>query len=66
MRMARRGGVMSAILTGLFVGAFAYGFNDVVTTLGNGQSLPTLLAAFAVPVIALSGAVTALLHLEDG
>lgn len=66
MRMARRGGVMSAILAGLFVGGFAYGFNDVVTTLGNGQSLPALLAAFAVPVIALSGAVTALLHLEDG
>jgi lipopolysaccharide export system permease protein len=66
MRMARRGGVFVAIMLGLFVGSFAFGFNDVIMALGSGQSLPVVLAAFAVPVIALSGGATALLHLEDG
>jgi lipopolysaccharide export system permease protein len=66
LRMARRGGAFFAALSGIAVGSFAFGFNDVVFTLGINQSLPTLLAAFAVPVIAMSAGATALLHLEDG
>ncbi|NDE90148.1 MAG: LptF/LptG family permease [Alphaproteobacteria bacterium] len=64
--MARQGGAFMTALGGLCVGSFAFGFNDVVYTLGANQSLPTLLAAFAVPLIALSAGTTALLHLEDG
>lgn len=64
--MARQGGAFITALGGLCVGSFAFGFNDVVYTLGSNQSLPTLLAAFAVPLIALSAGTTALLHLEDG
>ncbi len=64
--MARQGGAFITALAGLCVGSFAFGFNDVVYTLGANQSLPTLLAAFAVPLIALSAGATALLHLEDG
>lgn len=64
--LARSGGAFKAALVGIGIGSFAFGFNDMILTLGINQSLPTLLAAFAVPVIALSAAVTALLHLEDG
>lgn len=64
--MARQGGAFMTALGGLCVGSFAFGFNDVIYTLGANQSLPALLAAFAVPLIALSTAATALLHLEDG
>jgi lipopolysaccharide export system permease protein len=64
--MARHGGAFVTALAGLCVGSFAFGFNDVVYTLGANQSLPALLAAFAVPLIALSAGTTALLHLEDG
>ncbi|MBY0428310.1 MAG: LptF/LptG family permease [Alphaproteobacteria bacterium] len=64
--MARQGGAFVTSLAGLCVGSFAFGFNDVVYTLGANQSLPTVLAAFAVPLIALSVGATALLHLEDG
>ncbi|MDX1923404.1 MAG: LptF/LptG family permease [Alphaproteobacteria bacterium] len=64
--MARQGGAFITALGGLCVGSFAFGFNDVIYTLGANQSLPTLLAAFATPLIALSAGATALLHLEDG
>jgi lipopolysaccharide export system permease protein len=64
--MARRGGAFISALVGLFVGSFAFGFNDVVQTLGTNQALPTWLAAFAVPLITAASATTALFHLEDG
>ncbi len=66
LRMARRGGALYAALAGLFVGSFAFGFNDVIVALGINQTLPTWLAAFATPLIALSAGTTALFHLEDG
>lgn len=66
LRMARRGGVLYAALAGLCVGSFAYGFNDVIVALGINQTLPTWLAAFATPLMALSAGTTALFHLEDG
>jgi lipopolysaccharide export system permease protein len=64
--MARRGGAFISALAGLFVGSFAFGFNDVVQTLGTSQTLPTWLAAFAVPMITASASAAALFHLEDG
>jgi lipopolysaccharide export system permease protein len=64
--MARRGGAFISALAGLFVGSFAFGFNDVVQTLGTSQTLPTWLAAFAVPLITASASAAALFHLEDG
>lgn len=66
LRMARRGGSFYASLAGLGLGSLAFGFNDVVLTLGTNQALPTLLAAFAVPLIAASAGAAALFHLEDG
>lgn len=66
LRMARRGGAFVAALAGLFVGSFAFGFNEVILALGSNQTLPTLLAAFGTPLIAMSAGATALLHLEDG
>lgn len=66
LQMLRRGGAFSAALAGLFVGSFAFGFNEVVLALGANVTLPTLLAAFATPLIAISIGGAALLHLEDG
>jgi lipopolysaccharide export system permease protein len=64
--MARRGGAMASALAGLFIGSFAFGMNDMIATLGVNQTLPTWVAAFATPLIALSGGAAALFHLEDG
>jgi lipopolysaccharide export system permease protein len=64
--MARRGGALISAMAGLFVGSFAFGFNDVVQALGTTQALPTWLAAAAVPLITASAGMSALFHLEDG
>ncbi|HVY12532.1 MAG TPA: LptF/LptG family permease [Alphaproteobacteria bacterium] len=64
--MARRGDAFFWALAGLFVGSFAFGFNDVIQALGTNQAIPTWLAAFAVPVITASAGMAVLFHLEDG
>ncbi len=64
--LVRSGRALYSALIGVGVGSFAFAFNDVILTLGINQTLPTWLAAFAAPMIALSFGATALLHLEDG
>ncbi len=64
--MARRGVALISAVAGIFVGSFAFGFNDIVQALGTTQALPTWLAAFAVPLITASAGMTVLFHLEDG
>jgi lipopolysaccharide export system permease protein len=66
MGMVRRGGVLSAALAGIVAGSIAFGFNDVIVTLGINQSLPVWVAAFAAPLITLSAGAATLFHLEDG
>lgn len=66
MGMTRRGGAFTAALSALFVGSFAFSLNDMVQAMGVSQALPTWVAAFAIPIIAVSSGATALFHLEDG
>jgi len=43
-----------------------YTLNNVVTALGVNQNLPIVLAAWAIPLVALAISNAAILHLEDG
>ncbi len=65
LRMNRRGGITAMILAGLLLGSFIYTLNNVVRALGMNQTLPVVLAAWAMPVVAFALANAALLHLED-
>jgi lipopolysaccharide export system permease protein len=66
LRMNRRGGVTGMIVTGVLLGSMVYTLNNVVNALGQNQTLPVLLAAWAIPAVALALSNAALLHLEDG
>jgi lipopolysaccharide export system permease protein len=66
LRMNRRGGVTAMIGAGVLLGSMVYTLNNVVNALGANQTLPALLAAWAIPAVALALSNAALLHLEDG
>ena len=66
LRMNRRGGVTAMILSGVLLGSMVYTLNNVVNALGVNQTLPAMLAAWAIPAVALVLSNAALLHMEDG
>jgi len=66
LRMNRRGGVTGMIISGVLLGSFIYTLNNVVGALGTNQTLPVVLAAWAIPLVALALGNAALVHLEDG
>lgn len=66
LRLNRRGGILNAMMAGMFVGSVVYSVNNVVTTLGANQTLPVVLAAWMIPLLALIGGQATLLYLEDG
>ncbi|MFA4994280.1 MAG: LPS export ABC transporter permease LptG [Bdellovibrionales bacterium] len=66
LRMNRRGGVTIMILAGVLLGSFVYTLNNVVGALGINQTLPVVLAAWAIPVVAFALGNAALLHMEEG
>jgi len=66
LRMNRRGGVMPMIIAGVLLGSFVYTLNNVVNALGANQTLPVILAAWAIPTVALALSNAALLHTEEG
>lgn len=66
LRLNRRGGILQMVLAGLFTGSAIFSLNNVVNALGANQTLPTILAAWAIPLAALVGGNAALLYLEDG
>jgi lipopolysaccharide export system permease protein len=66
LRMNRRGGVTAMIIAGIMLGSFIYTLNNVVNALGVNQTLPVVLAAWAIPVVALALSNAALLHMEEG
>jgi lipopolysaccharide export system permease protein len=66
LRMSRRGGVTAMIIGGTLLGSMAYTLNNIVNALGANQTLPVILAAWAIPAVALALSNAALLHLEDG
>jgi lipopolysaccharide export system permease protein len=66
LRMNRRGGVTMMIISGVLLGSFVYTLNNVVNALGQNQTLPVILAAWTIPVVALTLGNAALLHMEEG
>ena len=66
LRLNRRGGILNAMMAGLLTGSAIFSLNNVVTALGSNQTLPILLAAWAIPLTALAAGQAALLYLEDG
>ncbi len=66
LRMNRRGGVTAMIISGVLLGSFTYTLNNVVNALGQNQTLPVILAAWAIPLVALALGNAALLHMEEG
>jgi lipopolysaccharide export LptBFGC system permease protein LptF len=66
LRMNRRGGVTAMIIAGVLLGSFIYTLNNVVDALGVNQTLPVVLAAWAIPAVALALGNAALLHMEEG
>lgn len=66
LRLARLGGMMTQAGLGVATGAAAFYLNNLLVALGNAQTLPLLLSAWAAPLICLASAVAALLYLEDG
>ncbi|MDD3029933.1 MAG: LPS export ABC transporter permease LptG [Alphaproteobacteria bacterium] len=66
LRMNRRGGVTLMIFCGVVLGSLVYALNNVVNALGINQTLPVVLAAWAIPVVALALSNAALLHMEEG
>jgi lipopolysaccharide export system permease protein len=66
LRMNRRGGVMAMIIAGVILGSFIYTLNNVVNALGVNQTLPIVLAAWAIPMVAFALSNAALLHMEEG
>jgi len=66
LRLNRQGGILNAMMAGMFTGSVVFSLNNVVTSLGVNQTLPVILAAWAIPLAALVGGQATLLYLEDG
>lgn len=66
LRLNRRGGILNAMMAGVLVGSTLFALNNVVTALGANQTLPILLAGWAIPLAALAAGNAALLYLEEG
>ncbi len=65
LRLTRRGGILNAMMAGVFTGSMIFALNNVVTAMGVNQTLPVILAAWIVPIIALIGGNAAVLYLEE-
>lgn len=66
LRLNRRGGILNAMMAGMVTGSLIFSLNNVVTALGMNQTLPAVLAAWAIPLAALGAGQATLLYLEDG
>lgn len=66
LRLNRRGGILNAMMAGMFTGSLVFSLNNVVTALGANQTLPVIPAAWAIPLVALAAGQATLLYLEDG
>lgn len=66
LRLNRRGGILNAMMAGMFTGSLVFSINNYTTALGETQTLPVVIAAWAIPLIALIAGQTTLLYLEDG
>lgn len=66
LRLSRHGRVIHAVIAGLVTGSAVFSLSNVVNAMGINQTLPIILAAWAIPIASMVGGIMALLYLEDG
>jgi len=66
LRMQRRGGAMTLLVSGVAAGFLLYFFSDIVFALGLAAKIPVLLAAWTPAGVCMIFGTSMLLHLEDG
>jgi len=66
MRLVRSGGTLRLMLMGSVIGFGFYFINSVMGAFGGAQSLPIILASWAVPVFVLLCSIAYLAKIEDG
>ncbi|MHA3913397.1 LPS export ABC transporter permease LptG [Halovulum sp. GXIMD14793] len=66
LRNVRFGQTGVMVLMAVFSGFLLYFFKDLTESLGNAGSVPSVLAAWTPPMVAILLSITILLHLEDG
>ena len=66
LRMQRRGGAVTLIVSGVVAGFLLYFLSDFVLALGLAAKIPVLLAAWTPAGVSMIFGASMLLHLEDG
>ncbi len=66
LRLPRHGGIAILAVAGISTGFVLYFVSNLIRAIGLSGSLPVVLAAWTIPVIALMAATGLLLHTEDG
>jgi lipopolysaccharide export system permease protein len=66
LRMQRRGGAATLIVSGVAAGFLLYFLSDIVFALGLSAKIPVLLAAWTPAGVSMIFGTSMLLHLEDG
>jgi lipopolysaccharide export system permease protein len=66
LRMQRRGGAATLIVSGVLAGFLLYFLSDIVFALGLSAKIPVLLAAWTPTGVSMIFGTSMLLHLEDG
>ncbi|HEX3954440.1 MAG TPA: LPS export ABC transporter permease LptG [Stellaceae bacterium] len=66
LRMQRRGGAATMIVSGVVAGFLLYFLSDIVVALGLSAKIPVLLAAWTPAGVSTIFGTSMLLHLEDG
>jgi len=66
LRLMRLGGVAGLAGAGVALGFVLFFFDDLCGTLGSTEVIPTVVAAWTPPIIALLAGITLLCYTEDG
>jgi lipopolysaccharide export system permease protein len=66
LRMQRRGGAVTLLVSGVAAGFLLYFLSDIVFALGISAKIPVLLAAWTPTGVSMIFGASMLLHLEDG
>lgn len=66
LRMQRRGGAATLLVSGVLAGFLLYFLSDIVFALGLSAKIPVLLAAWTPTGVSMIFGTSMLLHLEDG
>jgi len=66
IHLSRQGGTLQLMVSGALIGFFVYFVNTVMSAFGEAQTMPVILSAWSVPLLALLFGVAYLAKIEDG